>query len=58
MIIDDELRSVCEDAAVSCSLAWESRIDIADERLVAISRARHITSVSSWPHEHENLRFR
>jgi len=42
MIIDNELRGICEDAAVSRSQAWESRIDIADERWVAISRARYI----------------
>jgi hypothetical protein len=45
MIIDDELTGICEDAAVSCSQAWESLIDIADERWVAISRARHIWSL-------------
>jgi hypothetical protein len=45
MIIDDELGGICENAAVSCSQAWESRIDVADERWIAISRARHICYV-------------
>jgi hypothetical protein len=56
MIIDDELGGICEDAAVSCSQAWESRIDNADERWIAISRARHSSSLLLQGLGHMNTR--
>jgi len=56
MITDDELGGICEDVAVSCSQAWELRIDVADESCIANSRARHISSLLLRGLSHTNTR--